>query len=160
MEDQKIYLKLDKRPWNVKEVIEALYDKDRGYGQLNAVTTYSDKECTIKQCIRNRRSPDDIYYLCKTYFPNVTMKKVMHEILCFDRKDKEGKPFNMQLYNCITMQRLRVIPMRMDDMQNYVNIVNYTNYQSPWTWKELLDMVGIKSNEDLKNYREKHLKIK
>lgn len=154
MQDTKIYLKLDKRPKNVADVLQLLFVRnDSIMGISDSKKTYKDKDCKIEQCReRKYRSMDDIYYLCKTYFPNVTVKKVMHELLMFKSGDRYKA---IQFYNCNTMKKLRVIPM---SYATYAESIGCSKYDSQWSWKELFSLVGINSQNDLINYTNKHKK--
>lgn len=154
MQDTKIYLKLDKRPKNVADVLQLLFVRNDSIMDISdSKKTYKDKDCKIEQCKEGKyRSMDDIYYLCKTYFPNVTVKKVMHELLMFKSGDKYKA---IQFYTCGTMKKLRVIPM---SYTTYDESIRCSKYDSQWSWKELFSLVGINSQNDLINYTNKHKK--
>jgi len=152
-QDTKIYLKLNKRPKNVAELIDKLwsepYDK--------SVETYHNKECTIKQCASYKnRSFDDFYYLCKTYFPNVTPKKVFHELIISNRNNK--------IIACSHCETIRKTTIFFYDYKQlvyaWVNIYIYNikmnKYNSKYSWEELYHLLNIHSNEDLIAYREKY----
>lgn len=150
-QDTKIYLKLDKKPKNVAEVLQLFW------GTFGSIETFHDKECTKQQCRANKgRSFDDLYYCCKTYFPNVTVKKVFHEVVIYNFR---GKVFGFQ--NCSSIRKIKLNPYTHQQLINswgniYNHDCNVKEYDSIYSWKELHSMLNINSNEDLTNYRNKH----
>jgi hypothetical protein len=150
-QDTKIYLKLDKRPKNVDEVLKLFWNK---YGSNE---TFHDKECTKQQCGSNKgRSFDDLYYCCKTYFPNVTVKKVFHEVVIYNLNNKV-----FAFMNCSGIRKIKLIAYPYQLIINsfgniYKHDCDVKKYDSIWSWKELHSMLDIKSNNDLTNYRKKY----
>lgn len=150
-QDTKIYLKLDKRPKNVAEILTLFW------GIFGSIETYRDKECTKVQCKSNKgRSFDDLYYCCKTYFPNVTVKKVFHEVVIYNLNDKV-----FAFLNCSTIMKVKLGIYFHSQLTNaFYNIYNHDcetkKYNSIWSWKELYSMLNIHSNDDLTNYRKKY----
>lgn len=80
----KIYYKHTKRPKTVRELLNDFYQVNttNKYSCLTPKATYSEKQCIYLQCSSGRqRSLTDLHILCKTYFPNVSLKKVFFELL-------------------------------------------------------------------------------
>jgi hypothetical protein len=98
----KIYCNFDKRPKTVRELLQMFF----GNNNVRSLQTYHDKECTKTQCVKNKiRSIEETYFLCKTYFPNVTFKKVFYEMMSYDFN-------NNKLYfsYCYTIKKATVFP--------------------------------------------------
>lgn len=152
----KIYIKVDKRPKNVKQLLEIFYDSNSipRYGNVyKGLNTYFDKECTKVQCITGKyRSFDDLFYLCQTYFPIVTPRKVLFELLNIKFSSPGTK---IQCHNCSGMRRIRIIPYNCN-IQSYSNIIENYKYDSKWSWKELLSMININNQEDLLNFKKQY----
>jgi len=116
----KIYLKLDKKPKTVRELLKILYCFNLNENQFvdywaigpKSMPTFSDKECTKIQCGRNKnRSFKDVYIICKTYFHNVSEKKVFLEMLTLKLDEKETIKKNLtSIYHCCTLQDMRFMP--------------------------------------------------
>lgn len=73
---EKIYFKGGENYKTIPELLMAGFDTDDG----KFVPTYSDPLYTDKQCNIARRSYSDIFYICKTYFPNTTREEVAYEL--------------------------------------------------------------------------------
>jgi len=151
MKEPKIYLKTDKEFKNINEVIYALYNHNYHF----AYETYSNKECTDLQCSEGKlRSFDDIYYLCKTYFPDTTEKDVIYELV------------NLKINNkvcwfayCGGMGRIKIqfyLPGRLiiafGVNRIYNNISNTSSTISGYNWKKLFKLIGINNSEEFKEY--------
>lgn len=158
----KIYVRTDVRPKTVKDLIILLFRlrPQNAFTPLNSVIykgskTFSDKACRNVQCYEDRyRSFDDIYACCRTYFPNVTPKKVMHELLMVEFPDcPVGRTVYIKLSVCGGMQRIRVWYTHNPLME----AIPETKYNSMWNWFELLSMLGISPNmESINAYITKH----
>jgi hypothetical protein len=150
-QDVKIYLKLDKKPKNVAEILQLFW------GTFGSVETFHDKECTKIQCEKNKgRSFDDLYYCCKTYFPNVTPKKVFHELVIYNLNNKI-----FYSGTCSTIGKIKINFTEYKTLKGvWINIyeksISYSKYNSIWSWKELFKMLNIKNDEELTKYREKY----
>jgi hypothetical protein len=150
-QDVKIYLKLDKKPKNIAEILTLFW---KSFG---SVKTFHDKECTKIQCGFNKgRSFDDLYYCCKTYFPNVTPKKVFHELVIYNLNNKIFYPSN-----CSTIGKIKINFAEYKNVKHmWINIyeksICYNKYNSIWSWEELFKMLNIKNDEELTKYREKY----
>lgn len=156
----KLYIKLNKEPKTCNELLIKFFSF-MFYKTADAkpVATYSDKECTLVQCVAGKyRSFDDIYYLCTTYFPEMTPKDVLHELLILDIKHPEtGVSYTYHLGHCLTMKRIRWIVYHCQGPR-YNFLIELQKYDSIWSWKDLFDMIGIKSQEELYEYKKNHLK--
>lgn len=68
---------------NIKELLGVLYSNNI-YNDINdyySITTYYDKECTLIECSKLRRSFEDLLEICRTYFPSTTEEDLMKELL-------------------------------------------------------------------------------
>ncbi len=151
----KLYLEAfkDKKPKSISEILEALYPCQ----YFKATQTYRERECFSNQCSANRnRSIDDIYYLCKSYFPNITIKDLMHEILTYTKYDKI-----LAFSNCSTINRITVFGYDYQQLKSawkntYITMITHNHYSSEWNQRELFELLNIHSEEDLDNYRAKY----
>lgn len=143
----------DKNPKDVKEIIIALYSSSYN----NSVETFYDSLCTDLHCLKNKfRSFDDIYYLCKSYLPATTEKEIMRELVIFNLKNKV-----IGFSNCYGIKRIKVFTYNLKELREhwpdiYTKQINFDQFDSQWNWKELFNLLDIKSDEDLTNYREKY----
>ena len=142
-----------KNPKNVKEIITALHS-----GSYNtSVETFYDSLCTELHCVKNKfRSFDDIYYLCKSYLPATTEKEIMHELVTFTL----GNTI-LGFSDCSYIRRIKVFTFNLKELREhwpdiYTKQINFDQFDSQWNWKELFNLLDIKSDEDLTNYREKY----
>lgn len=142
--------------------------------------TYSDKECKIVQTYNNKmRSYDDLYCLIKTYYPLATIKSVFLHLLKYNGGFKIIGGNMHVVYpsfsSCGTMQRVRLTygycylgPI--DNKFEIINIKYYTNsilslnaiksaytYYSAYSWKELLEISGITTQEQLNEIQKQKL---
>jgi len=87
----------------VRELLQLMLSSDNisGAGKL---ATYYSKHCTVEQCAQNKnRSFTDLYELCKTYFPNVTKKRVFLELCTLYSKDNK----KVYIKTCNTINNVR-----------------------------------------------------
>lgn len=99
----KIYIKIPKSKFKtIKGLLRLMLDKEIQYGS-GRLPTYYDKECTSLQCaLGKNRSFRDLYCLCKTYFPNVTKKRVLMELCCLYLPE-----FKVIIKTCNTLKNCR-----------------------------------------------------
>jgi hypothetical protein len=77
----KIYLKLNKKPETLKELITELFSIP-SWSMVYAVKTYSDEQCTVEQCPeKKRRTITDLRIIANTYFEGTTDKELITELL-------------------------------------------------------------------------------
>jgi hypothetical protein len=109
-----------------------------------SIPTYNSKSGDTIHCKNKYRSFDDIYRCCATYF-DVTEKDVMKALL--DITPKSNSPI---FGTCGTMQKLKIYYYKTV----FPSSVAWDSQMlySKHTWRQLLNMVGIKSDEDLKKY--------
>lgn len=80
----KIYVNFDK-PKTLREFLQKFFNYDSRTGRGQSVKTFFDKDCTQIQCFRNKnRSVQDVLDCVSTYFPTVTLKKLLHELVTLD----------------------------------------------------------------------------
>jgi len=120
--------------------------------------TYFDKECTKLHCgIKKWRGFDDILELTKTYYPSITPKKLMHILITMpipiDGKIKISKNFGI----CASTGILRFMFYRA-----FLNIT-FTHHQphnSKYNWKQLFELLNIKDQKDIINYKNSITQLK
>lgn len=80
---QRIYVPFGKDYETVYGLLEHGFndENNNSYQRGKFSRTYSNPECTQLQCTVARRSFGDIFYLCKTYFPNTTREEVAYNLL-------------------------------------------------------------------------------
>lgn len=147
-----IYIKLDKDPTTIKKLLEKWFSHSNYTDRRIGVETYTNKKCTIKQCLAERmRSFDDTLECVQTYFPKVTPKDLMHELIILDLKSKDGKQLYPHFYYCASMKRIRII--------YYISSSNgWSNpkLSSKYSWRELYEMLGINQPEEIEKYKQKY----
>lgn len=143
----KIYLKLEKPPETIKELLSALYGNT---GISASSTTYKDEKCTIVQCPSGRRrSYNDIEDLVDTYFPNTTRETLLHELITFNVIDNSNRKLYFYPHSCGTIQRLTVL-------YNASPPTSITYKMGNYDWEKLLNLLNINNAVELNAYREKH----
>ena len=174
-----IYLRDFKKPRSIKEFLYRFFMTQANISKQNCsrcLETYYDKNCTSQQCSLGRlRSYDDLFDLVKTYYPTITDKRLFRLLLTTNYRTV-NKAYNSnelciiepQLYHCSSMRRIRICYTLYPDKRtienmkyllNYNYIIQLTKYDSKYDWVQLFAILGINSNEDLKEYYEKHRKI-
>lgn len=156
----KIYVKAAERPKTVKDLLPLLF-KPYVLGSIGTfyrgTATFRNKECRTLQCDSGRyRSFDDIYACCKTYFPNVTPKKVMHELLVLEMPGYTGNtPLVPRLSYCNGMERIRF--WYSNAPYTPVTTVPTQQGHSFWSWEELLRLLGLSLQySEICDYINKH----
>lgn len=142
----KIYVKTDEKPKTVRNLLPLLFDRYTMDSLVlyKGAETYSDKECQNIQCYKGRyRSFDDIYACCKTYFPAVTPKEVLYELLTLDIPGYTNKDFPLfiRLSYCATIKRIRVWFTNFPHVS--IKEVDSFKGESVWDWKTLLEMLDL-----------------
>ncbi len=148
-----------KRPKTIKEFITKIFVPNTNNPQsmiyLYGIKTYSDKECTKLQCHSNKfRSFDDILTLTKTYYPSITPKRLMHELLISRSSNLVRSNETKYLYMgiCSTMQRIRLYYSTFNSHQTQYQFPTKLKLSSKYSWHELLKMIGIKNSKQLSAY--------
>ncbi len=153
-----IYLKNIKKPKSIRQLLGFLFNNTSGsiYGSTTNVVTYSDIECKTVQCVKGKfRSFDDILEICTTYFPNITVKKVVKELVTLRMKvkTKEGIVYQYPwLVVCGDIQKITIKYTKSGLSENN-NFFLHTSASvldirmkkdSKYSWFELLNMLGLK----------------
>lgn len=100
-----IYLKLDKPPESIEELLRSLFNKFDGEQWIRGVATYLEPECINIQCYSNKlRSIDEVCELVKTYFPNATNKEILFCIVTMTFV-KNNKVHYLHANNCCTIYK-------------------------------------------------------
>lgn len=174
----KLYIKelKDKdRPESIIKFLKLFLFETSSTGDLysNAKATYSNKTYLRKQCPSDRmRSFDDILSVTSTYYPSITPKKLFHILLTtnfkanfpiynYNTSRQEYVPaiLKLQMSNCSTMRKIRATYINGDLGYNYNVLIHIDHMRSKYSWKDLLDMLNIKSQEDLDAYLVKYTKV-
>ena len=147
----KIYTKFGKQD-TIYKFIKKLYSNIESSG-AHAQGTYMDEKCTIMQCYSNKlRSFDDLLYCVQTYYPHCTPQYLMHILLTVNIKSIEGKPLYLYVRNCISINRINCYYYYQEAYSN----IDCLKYNSKWSWRELFNMLELKTTEDIKNYVKKY----
>lgn len=142
---------------SIQEFIVNLFNHRDGY-HFFSVETYSDKDCKIIQCYRNKyRSIDDLYNILNTYY-NISYEELLHYLLMTRIKINDNIKYPQFIYcsdtNLFTMcfgGRLLSLNELKDDHMSYSE-----ESISSMSWYELFLELYIKTQEDLGNYLEEH----
>ena len=140
---QKIYIKGEK-PKDISELIRRI--ATGGNWMITYFVggaTYNDEACLDLQCANNkRRSFDDIYHACNTYFPGTSAKDVFKAILSLNIKKGD-----LQLYPYFTYCSgiRRIVILYYKDAGVHAPEVKY---DSLYSWKELFEMLDITPNDN------------
>lgn len=146
-----IYTKFGKQE-TVEEFLAKLYSIREGT-VTHATETYSDESCSIVQCMsRKLRSFDDIFECVQTYYPDITPKKLIHYLLTLNIKSNTDMPLYLYMRNCSDIKRIRIYYFVGMDFSHY----RCDKLDSKWSWIELLEMLGLKSELDIRNYIQQH----
>jgi hypothetical protein len=108
----------------------------------------------LEQCKRNKmRSFDDIWILADTYLPGIDVKDVFTGLLLYNVKqlDLDRNVVFKSFANCSTMRRIRYTNS-YTSLDNIMYNVDCNKYDSIYSWRELFNMIGIKTNQDLKEW--------
>ncbi len=151
----KIYLKLKRKPKTIEELLLSLFSNGTVAKRTNVIT-YSDEKCLNIQCIEGKlRSFDEVYDIITTYFPETTLKEIIHNLITLDFKLDE--PLYIKMTNCSTINR--IVLYYSTDYFN-TSIFDISKYNSKYCWDELLNLLKLKSIVDIKKYVKKHIKVK
>lgn len=143
---KKIYTKTG-RSKNVSDFISNLFNSKTA-GFYRAETTYKDKKHTKIQCDPNKyRTFQDVYDSVKTYYPNVTVKKVFSEILKLKKENH-----NPHLLYCSHIKKQTMCYNGFGVNYEYATTCSYDEKQK-YKWKDLLAMLNIKNDVELQNYK-------
>ncbi len=160
----------------VKEFMKQLFVTCPSYTYATRfVETFFDKKCRRQQCgVGRMRSFDDLLEIIKTYFPKYTAEELIHDILTVEIYCKTDVPSQLaynglrllpQFHHCSGMMKIRLyyqaqIGSEVGMFSTHLSSVQ--KYNSLWSWKELLECIGIKYNneieavEKVKNYMLKY----
>lgn len=147
---EKLYVNIP-IPNTLVEFITDFYSKRKnevGY----AVSTFLDPKCTNLHCNRSRRSFDDLFIVATTYFPDTTPKELMKAILdvkIIMRCNGIDYKIYPQLYCCGGMMRNRLLYCLPSSL---INPFAANQYNSQYSWAELLKMVGINDYQEYRKY--------
>lgn len=150
---------------NVHELLDSFYQygddqEDDGNYSLQAVTTYDDPECSIEQCDDYRtRSFDDMEVLINTYFPELTTKEIVHELVTF-RKVVGSHTYSFRWGHCSDIRLITLWYHRNEkNFEYHEEFEDCYQYDSKYSWEGLMDLIGVESKKDLKKYQEKFWEV-
>lgn len=154
-----IYLKQAQEtpPKSINDLIRMLYPVTSRVTM--ATTTYKDPGCNYLQCDKSYRSFDDILELVKTYFPEVTEKDVIKKLLSIRiiYNDIDGeKLLYPNIGTCGTMNRIRFIYVKLATVNTSNDAYMRSMPDSKYSWKQLLEPLGITNSDTLIEYCNKH----
>lgn len=145
---RKLYLKIDKAPESIKELLSMLYSVDMNNKYIHykgSAITYSNKGLTTIQCVEKKaRSIQDIIRLCQTYFPDVEIKEIFTNLLKF----KNGG-FHLAPIYCGTIRKANI------NWSSYTPVMwSFSKYRGigDYSWKDVLDTLGINTSEKIKSF--------
>jgi hypothetical protein len=139
-----------KKPRTINEFLLMFYtQRNNNTHQSTAAITYFNNKCTIVQCDKIRRSFDDLLELVQTYYPSTTPKILIGKLL----KLKIPEYNSIMLTNCGGMKRIRISYFAHSSYKtNYDNAIGINKLDSKYSWKDLLDMIGIMNEQQYENY--------
>ena len=146
---------IEERPRSVRLFLKQFYSRHKDPYTAYPHNTYNDPGCRNLHCDKAYRSFDDLYELVKTYYPSITLKQMVDILLTTKltirgNKPDEEVPAYPHLAVCCNMNKIRFIPYRQISCEpEYINL---RMRESQWTWRELLNLVGIKNKKDLEEY--------
>lgn len=145
-----------KKPRTLREFLTKFFDYHKSDNSARlCVKTYTDSECKFVQCAENKyRSFDNILECVNTYFPKVTAKELIHELLTLNLKTKTGAQLYLRMANCSTINKIRC----WYGINTSSDVLLVSRLGSQYSWKELLEMLGIKTQEQIYEYATKHSK--
>lgn len=157
MQKLKIYIEGEK-PKTVRELLKRLFSHlyINGLAYKSAGTFY-DSKCTRIQCYANKfRSFEDVLALVNTYFPTVSYKTLMKILLTLDIKAPTGEICQLYMYNCSQIGAIRMHYSSTSRGYRYTYLRDFIQkYRSKRSWGELLNSIGINSDEALEAMRDK-----
>ena len=146
---------------SMDDLLNTLYPKDKqGY----PVETFYKAIATgdlLQQCKKNKmRSFDDIWILADTYMPGIDVKDIFKGLLLFGVEDYEIKRniIRKSFSNCSTMKRIRYTNS-FSSIDTALHSIDCNKYDSIYSWRNLFDMIGVKTSSDLLEWYKNELKI-
>lgn len=152
-----IYLKLDKQPNTIKNLLKKLFSNCRYHSNINScnsyddceltnIATYYDPECTKKECGPARyRSIDAVLEIVRTYFSKATDKQIFKAL--FNLKIKNE--FVLQMIDCSYIKRPTMYFTCYPDHEwCEFNKLSNSNYSWKMIWKSL----GFKNIKDVQKH--------
>lgn len=130
----KIYITIPKKIFKTtKNLLRILLDPNNITGQ-GIVATYKNIKCTEIQCYTSKnRSFKDIYYLCKTYFPNITKKRVLMELCCLYLPQ-----FKVNIKTCNTIDDCRFVYQKIENINKNDDLL-FSRYWSLQRQRNLIE---------------------
>lgn len=132
-----IYLKLEKPPDTIKELIEELFNFAPGTTSFYSVDTFNDKECTDKQCGAGRyRSVDDLVDIFHTYFPDKDKQELFTQLfnLVIERNEIKYTPY---LADCFEINKPTICFFHNISMHSCGRIMSNSDYNWKDIWESL-----------------------
>jgi len=154
----KLYVKHG-RQRTIREFVKLFFERYSVVAKYYyGVATYNDEECTQVHCHnRKLRSFDDLLIVVNTYYKNVTAKKLIDILVTLDLK-VDGEPLYLHCGTCSGIMRIRMCYCIETQTPSCSNYTDNNKYNSIYSWKELLEMLNIKSKEEYLAYNKKYRK--
>lgn len=153
---ENIYTKFGKKD-SIQEFIFNLFNHRDGY-HFFSIETYSDKDCKIIQCHKNTyRSIDDLYKIINTYY-NINYRELLHYLLMTRISIIDTIKYPQFIFCSDTDLFTMCFGGMLLDLDSLEEDHKYYNIYSisSISWYKLFLELGIKTQEDLDNYLEKH----
>lgn len=145
---------------NMQDLLSALYPNEMNGHAIGTYYMINGTDELSIQCQPNRmRSFDDILFLANNYLPDLEVKDVMAGLLLFNvtpeliEKNQLPKSFS----NCSTMRRIR-FTNSWHNFDNVLYSIDCNKYDSKYSWRELFNMLNIKTINDLRAWYVEQLK--
>lgn len=114
---------------NLQTLLNSLYT-NTGYSKL----TFYDKELKIIECSGKRRSFEDLYLICKTYFPKTNKKEVMKALI----------NINILFYYCMHIKKIvfHYNGSHAINLQNFNMFENFQYVKKTHTPEKLINILN------------------
>lgn len=136
----------------LREFFKRLFSYQVRDTMLLGIKTYYDKKCEFLQCPEGKyRSIDDIHECVKTYFPKATIEETITNLCVANLQDG----FFPLFVSCDKIDKMTfAYYFHIDDWDDIPKLKR----KSEWSWMELLEKIGITSEESylefIENYEE------
>ena len=149
-----IYLKLDKKPRTIKELLTALFSFPQWGGQtLKSTRTYRNETCSEVECMENKyRSVDNVIEIIQTYFPKTTEKQAIKKLINLT-VNYNGRNYFVKFYNCndiwkptVALRRLPTEDLSNSNLEHHQTLKKskYPSIQS------VFNIVGLNNQEQIR----------
>lgn len=130
-----IYVKFGRQS-TLKKFLTLLFSSNKVYTYLTCVETFSDEECTIRQCAESKyRSIEDLLEIVNTYYPTITIERLCKVLFSLKLNNSGGQTVTIHTLSCDHIDKTTLL------FTPYSSINHSTNKRkSKWSGKELFEM--------------------